>query len=83
MPNSELARTLRARLAGGVVQFTFTKINGDQRPAEGTTCLDLIPEVFRPKATGKRTPEDLIAYFDIGRMAWRSCRVDNLVSIDD
>jgi len=80
---SELARTLRARLASGVVQFTFNKIDGTPRPAEGTTNLDLIPDVFRPKATGKRTPEDLIAYFDLGRMAWRSCRVDNLVSVDD
>jgi len=80
---SDLARTLRARLAGGIVKFTFNKISGEQRPASGTTCFDLIPDAFRPKTEGRRTPENLVVYFDLDRMAWRSLRSDNLVSIDD
>jgi hypothetical protein len=83
MSTTETATVLRTRLAAGTVQFTFTKIDGSTRLASGTTCFDLIPEAYRPKATGKRTPADLIAYFDLDRMAWRSCRVDHLVSIDD
>jgi hypothetical protein len=80
---SEISRTLRARLAAGVVSFTFTKIDGSTRPASGTTVLDLIPQAFQPKASGKRTPENLVTYFDLDRMAWRSCRSDSIVSIDD
>jgi ABC-type multidrug transport system ATPase subunit len=67
--SSDLVRSLRARLAGGTVQFTFTKISGEARPASGTTCFDLIPEAFRPKTDGKRTPENLVVYaryFGIG-----------------
>jgi hypothetical protein len=81
--SSDLVRSLRARLAGGTVQFTFTKISGEARPASGTTCFDLIPDAFRPKTDGKRTPENLVVYFDLDRMAWRSLRAENLVSIDD
>lgn len=80
---SETSRTLRARLAAGVVSFTFTKIDGTTRPASGTTVLALIPEAFRPIGTGRRTPENLITYFDLDRMAWRSCKADLVVSIDD
>jgi hypothetical protein len=79
---SDLSRTLRARLAAGTVCFTFTKIDGTTRPASGTTCLSLIPDAFRPKASGKRTPDNLVTYFDLDRMAWRSCRGDLIVSID-
>lgn len=80
---SDLVRILRARLAGGTVQFTFRKISGETRPASGTTCFDLIPDAFRPKTDGRRTTENLVVYFDLDRMAWRSLRSDNLVSIDD
>ena len=54
---SDLARSLRARLAAGVVRFTFNKISGETRPASGTTCFDLIPDAFRPKTEGRRTPK--------------------------
>lgn len=79
-----LARTLRARLAAGIVQFKFTKVSdGQERPATGTTLLDLIPPAFRPIGTSRRPSTDVVAYFDLDRMAWRSCRIDNLISIDD
>ena len=80
---SDLPRTLRTRLAGGIVSFTFTKLDGESRPASGTTVLDLIPEAFRPIGAGRRTPENLVTYFDLDRMAWRSCKADRIVSIDD
>ena len=80
---SETSRTLRARLAAGIVSFTFTKIDGSTRPASGTTVLDLIPPAFRPIGSGRRTPDDLITYFDLDRMAWRSCKAANVVSVDD
>ena len=86
LPNtnpSETSRTLRARLAAGIVSFTFEKLDGEIRPASGTTVLHLIPEAFRPIGTGRRTPDNLVTYFDLDRMAWRSCKADRIVSIDD
>jgi hypothetical protein len=80
---TELATTLRTRLAGGTVQFTFTKINGEVREATGTTVLDLIPPAFRPGATPKTRTTTAVAYFDFTCMAWRSYRPENLISIDD
>lgn len=83
---SDTSRTLRARLAGGIVQFTFTKVNGDERPATGTTDLRLVPEAFRPSAdaaTRARRPAHLITYFDFGAMDWRSCHEARVISIDD
>jgi hypothetical protein len=80
---SDLSRTLKTRLAGGMVAFTFTKLDGTPRPANGTTVIDLIPQAFRPIGTGKPRNPDLIAYFDTDCMAWRSCKADRIVSIDD
>jgi len=80
---SDLARTLKARLAGGVVSFTFTKLDGDDRPASGTTAIELIPLAFRPIASGRRQSPDSIPYFDLDKMGWRSCKADRIVSIDD
>lgn len=83
MSTQEIATVLRTRLAGGTVQFTFNKIDGTSRPATGTTVLDLIPPAFRPVGTVKPRNEAVVTFFDLEKMAWRSCRVENLVSIDD
>lgn len=81
---SDLHRTLRTRLAGGTVQFTFRKIDGTMRPATGTTVLDLIPADHRPKGIiVKPRSEDIVTYYDLERMAWRSCRSAEVISIDD
>jgi hypothetical protein len=82
---SDLSRTLRTRLAAGIVDFTFVKIDGSTRPATGTTVMALIPPAFRPpnSTTARRSPDDLITYFDLGVMAWRSCKTNNVQSIDN
>ena len=84
---SETTRTLcadilRSRLQSGFVSFTYLKLDGTSRPANGTTSLALIPEAFRPIG-GKPRNETLVAYFDTDAMAWRSCKADRIVSIDD
>jgi len=77
-----LATLLREMLYAGFVSFTYTKLDGTTRIANGTTSLPLIPEAFRPVGGGKPRNPDLIAYFDTDSMAWRSCKQDRLVSID-
>lgn len=83
MSTTETAIVLRTRLAAGTVQFTFNKIDGTPRPATGTTVLDLIPQAFRPTGIAKPRNPEIVTFFDLEKMAWRSCRVENLVSIDD
>lgn len=80
---STLETTLRKRLAGGMVQFTFIKVNGDERKATGTTVLDLIPPDHRPKGIAKPRNTDTVTFYDLEKMAWRSCRSAEIVSIDD
>ena len=74
---------LRARLAAGIVQFTFRKIDGKERPATGTTVLDLIPPAFRPTGVAKPRNTQTVTFFDLEKMAWRSCRSAEIISIDD
>lgn len=74
---------LRARLAAGTVQFTFRKIDGSTRPATGTTVLDLIPPAFRPTGVAKPRNTQTVTFFDLEKMAWRSCRSAEIISIDD
>lgn len=81
---TDIVSLLRSRLASGSVQFTFRKIDGTMRPATGTTVLELIPADHRPKGIIiKPRNEDIVTYYDLERMAWRSCRSAEVVSIDD
>lgn len=73
-------------LKEGVVTFTFTKANGEIREAHGTLILD--PRVAKgysdehaPKGTGRETP-GVVPYWDCDKEAWRSVRVDSIISID-
>ena len=83
MTNTNTETVLRDRLAAGTVQFTFRKIDGTMRPATGTTVLDLIPADHRPKGMVKPRNTDTITFYDLEKMAWRSCRSKEVISIDD
>lgn len=73
-------------LEEGVVTFTFTKANGETRVAHGTRILDPAiatgySDEHAPKGTGKETP-GVVPYWDVDKEAWRSVRVDSIISID-
>jgi len=62
---------LRKLLRKKIVNFEFIKIDGDVRPARGTTRLDYIPKEDHPK--GIRPSSDAVAtFFDLDKDAWRS-----------
>lgn len=70
---------LRAALKSSVVNFTFTKLNGEIREAKGTTNPDLIPEEYRSKSTRKSSGK-VMTYFDLHVNGFRSVSLDSKVS---
>jgi len=74
-----LAQELRERLNQGVVYFKFTKTDGTERIATGTR---LASEVGGEAPTGRGTEAvGVIAYWDLDKNAWRSCREDSVVEL--
>lgn len=61
-----------------IVTFTFTKVNGSSRIAEGTRNMDFIPKSHWPKGTGAEKNPGILTFFDWIKKEWRSCRVDSI-----
>lgn len=77
----KLNRLLRTE---DVVNFTYTKKNGETRHARGTkkqSAITAVDEDALPKGTG--TPKTgIITYFDLDKKAWRALQETSLVSIE-
>lgn len=78
---------LKTALESGIVTFKFKKANGEVRSASGTRRLTPaialgITEEDMPKGVRKEV-EGVIAFWDIDNGAWRSCREDSIISIDN
>ena len=62
---------LRKLLRKKIVNFEFIKLDGNVRPAQGTTMMKYIPPSDHPK--GIRPSSDKVAtFFDLDKDAWRS-----------
>ena len=74
----EFKETLR----NNVVKFTFTKVDGTEREAIGTTrTRDLIYYNAMPSGKWKSNP-GVITYFDLEKESWRSCRENSIISFE-
>jgi len=62
---------LRDLLQQRIVDFEFVKLNGEVRPARGTTNMEYIPGDSQPKGTGKSSPT-VATFFDLKKQLWRS-----------
>lgn len=62
--------SLRDRLRQSAVKFFFRKVNGELRPAFGTTDLTRIPSSGQPK--GGQRPPGVTTFFDLEKSEWRS-----------
>lgn len=62
------AEVLKGKLEKGEVKFTYTKVDGTERFARGTTKLEMIPSEVHPKNPGSAH----VAYFDLDKNEWRS-----------
>ena len=80
---------LRSALHAGVVQVTFTKVNGDERIMSCTLKSDLLPVVVVAEAVEgeevvvkqtKKPNPDVLAEFDVKAEGWRSFRWESVKS---
>lgn len=62
---------LRNLLKQKIVDFEFIKLNGEIRPARGTTNLKFVPPGDHPKGTGSSSPT-VATFFDLKKQLWRS-----------
>lgn len=65
-------------LKTGIVEFTYVKLNGEERKAKGTLNLELIPESSHPKANTTSGNPDMIRYWDMTKEAWRTFDINTI-----
>jgi hypothetical protein len=64
-------------MKSGVVSFSFKKVDGSIREAQGTRHAAHITVDI--KGTGVQAPYNICKYFDLEKKAFRSYRIENLV----
>ena len=71
-------------LREGQVAFSFIKLNGQIRDAEGTTNLALVPEDKQPKGLVPIQEQyATVAFFDLEKNEWRCFRTDFFIDLKD
>jgi len=68
---------LRTALKSSVVNFTFTKLNGEKHEAKGTTNGDLIPEQYRVSNPSRQPSDKVLTYFDFNCNGYRSISINS------
>lgn len=83
--SSEAAAALRKKLQQGETHFVFKKKDGSKRNAIGTLNFDIIPEEDTQFKSEEQREErqDQVTYYDIEKMAWRCCKTENILSIEN
>ena len=67
---------LKKAMRSGFVSFTYTKADGSQRPATGTTAQNLTN--YTPKGKSYNYSPLYVRYFDQGKGAYRQFAADRL-----
>lgn len=83
---SEVATKLRTLLKEGKTNFVFIKKDGSRRAAIGTLNLDLVPDAdkqFKHEEGAREERQDQVTYYDLEKMAWRCCKTENILSIEN
>ena len=84
---STMAVALMTELKVRDVRFTYLKKDGTTREAFGTTRPEALPQTDVDGGGGEkkeRTPNyAMLPYFDLEKVAWRGCKIENLISFDD
>ena len=62
---------LRKLLHKKILNFEFIKLDGEVRPAKGTTMMKYIPKKDHPKGVRPSSPK-VATFFDLDKDAWRS-----------
>lgn len=62
---------LRSLLRKKIVNFEFIKLNGEIRPAKGTTMMKYVPQSQHPKGIRPSSPK-VATFYDLEKKDWRS-----------
>lgn len=75
--------TLVDQLKSAVYEVTFTKVNGEKRVMPCTLVSDYLPEADVTKThNDKEVNKAVIRAFAIDKQAWRSFKVENVISTE-
>lgn len=77
--NTDEQLNLKKLLNTGVVEVTFTKVNGDKRLMTCTLQSSFLPEEVETEKTRKQNDE-VISVWDTEVNGWRSFRFDSVIS---
>jgi hypothetical protein len=79
---------LKSILSEGIVEITFTKVNGEKRVMRSTLYPEYLPKVeikegeeVKPKKEYVQSPLTL-RVFDVEKQDWRSLRWDSITTIN-
>jgi len=75
---------LRKVLIDSIATITFTKVNGEERVMKCTLQEQFLPaQVDLEEAIQKKKPnEETMSVWDLEARAWRSFRIENLMSVE-
>lgn len=65
----------------GEFTFFFYKKDNTVREAHATLDPAIISEYWQPKGGGYEEAEDVIRYFDLEALAWRSFKAENFIDV--
>jgi len=68
-------------LRNNILEVTFTKVDGEQRVMPCTLRPEMLPVREQGEAAVSSPNRSVIRAFAIDKQAWRSFRVDNVLSI--
>lgn len=63
---------LRQILNTKILNFEFVKLDGEVRPAKGTTMMKYIPKDDQPSGLNSPSSDKVAAFYDLSKNAWRS-----------
>lgn len=64
-------KELRSLLRQKILNFEFIKLNGEIRPARGTTMMKYVPQSQHPKGIRPSSPK-VATFYDLDKKDWRS-----------
>jgi len=77
--------SLMDTLKKNILEVTFTKVNGETRVMPCTLATNLLPVTEQPKVSETNADysvnKSVIRAFAIDKQAWRSFRVENVLSV--
>jgi hypothetical protein len=76
----ETVEQLKTILTESNVRVEFTKLDGTHRSMLCTKNSTVIPAAAMPTGNNKKPNNTVISVYDLEKAAWRSIKVDNILS---